>query len=372
MILLLAKMLGVRRLTGWGVRLAQVAVLLLLVGAAVVALLFSKDAQNIAMALAALGLCVAVFRLLWARRRGKAETGPRTIDGKVVPEMLAAAALGVPVQSPDGDSVLRGLPDYGKVLLKLGGAEFEYLPEVVPDKLPELPEPEPEEIRPWFAGVPRWVMVASAAGLLVVAGVGIRQGRGHSSASSQSMPLPVAAAEAPQESAPAPLRSPVVVAKAGEQSIAPVHAPEPVDRVITADGELAEAAPAPASTPAPIPEEPKPATTPTAAAPRYITNPADGLLWTRDNGFDISWGDAIIDCNKFFARVPTQAQRETLVDTRLLSNGKYYWTITQSEGSWPDGKPRYNSYSQSAGKWVTLFSEGKTGDRVLCVKALSQ
>lgn len=228
--LLLVKLLGIRRMAGWVLRLIQVVFVLGLAGLYVFLWSWNDTTRTIALWITGLGLLVA---LVWAiatyRPKKKAEVGERTIDGKVVPELLAAAALGVPAQSPDGDSVLRGLPDYGKMLLKLDSAEFEYRPEVVPDTLPELPEPEPEEIRPWFAGVPRWAWVSGVAALLIVVVVGMTQGRERHPVRNVGLNDYLAAhaatTEAPQESAPAPLPPP-----------ASVPAPVPV----------AEAAPAPA------------------------------------------------------------------------------------------------------------------------------
>jgi hypothetical protein len=77
----------------------------------------------------------------WWRNResGEAEQGQRTIDGKLVPVVLASAALDVPRNSPTPDFVQRALPDYGKTLLKLDPNEFFYEPEIWE---PEL-EPEP-------------------------------------------------------------------------------------------------------------------------------------------------------------------------------------------------------------------------------------
>ena len=147
---------------------------------------------------------------LVSRRKEEPEVGERTIDGKVVPDMLAATALTVPSQSPDGDYVLRGLPDYGKTLLKLNTADFEYVPEPL-EELPEPPVEEPVVKRSWFrfpnlkhifgsfAGkssvppveepvakraprqvpkrgprtVPRWVRVTALALVAVAAGAGL-------------------------------------------------------------------------------------------------------------------------------------------------------------------------------------------------------
>ncbi len=90
----------------------------------------------------------------WRGRNDEANAGERTIDGKLVPDKLAVAALPIPASSPDGDYVLRGLPEYGKALLKLEGADFEYVPEISEpelDPVEETPlsESEPEQTRSW-------------------------------------------------------------------------------------------------------------------------------------------------------------------------------------------------------------------------------
>jgi hypothetical protein len=75
---------------------------------------------------------------------GDGRTG--SIDGKAVPEKLAVFALEVPRASPDRDSILRGLPEYGKALLKLDSTRYAYqepAPEAPPkiEAAPAVPAP---------------------------------------------------------------------------------------------------------------------------------------------------------------------------------------------------------------------------------------
>jgi hypothetical protein len=156
------------RVVWWVVRVLRV----VLVGLLAVALWKLEWARRIAaLGIAALWLLFVVLRAVWVRRKRNAVVGERTIDGKVVPDKLAAAALGVPARSPDGEYVLRGLPDYGKALLKLDAGNFAYEPEAEPAE-PERALEEPAVNRAWLARLPRW-SVAGVAALLLVAGVSI-------------------------------------------------------------------------------------------------------------------------------------------------------------------------------------------------------
>jgi hypothetical protein len=126
------------------------------------------------MLIAALGLLFWGAFQWWRGRNDEADAGERSIDGKVVPDKLAVAALAIPASSPDGDYVLRGLPDFGKALLKLNSNDFEYVPDVAE------PEPEPvaqsplneRAVKPSSRAIPRWVKAtAGAAALLFAAGL---------------------------------------------------------------------------------------------------------------------------------------------------------------------------------------------------------
>jgi hypothetical protein len=136
----LAKMIGVKRLTGWAVRGLVLALLLVLVVVVIAVWALDPDIRPRIIG-SAFGVVIVLAFRAW-RKRGNVqepeaeEPGERTIEGKVVPEILAAAALEIPRRSPDGEYVLRGLPDYGKALLRLDGAAFEYVP-----PLPELEAP---------------------------------------------------------------------------------------------------------------------------------------------------------------------------------------------------------------------------------------
>jgi TPR repeat protein len=63
------------------------------------------------------------------------------IDGKDVPELLAVSAVDVPENSPDSEFILRGLPDFGKALLKLDAARYAFKEE--PPPKPKLVAPPP-------------------------------------------------------------------------------------------------------------------------------------------------------------------------------------------------------------------------------------
>lgn len=340
------KVLGVRRLAGWALRLVQ---LVLLLGGGWAAYKAMSHYPLATGAILAVVLCVAVIRHLWARRGRQAETGPRTIDGKIVPDVLAAAALDVPAQSPDGDSVLRGLPDYGKVLLKLSGPEFEYLPEAVPRSapLPALPEPEPEpeESRPWFAGVPRWAWVSGVAALLVVGVVAMTQSRERhpvrDAGLDNYLTAHASAAQAPQESAPAPLPPPASL---------PVPAP------------VAEAAPAPVpeAPPAVVPaSEDKSAEAATDA--KTYTDPRTGRIWqVHDNGQPVDWAGALSYCNSLHLnrgtwRVPSKEQ---------LQERAANWDSTRSSRLPTPGTFLWSSSENAAGSSAYVFEPLESPDKI--------
>lgn len=154
------------RLSRWCSRGSSLALL------AILLFLFSWEAflgstNNIEIEIGFLVLWLAWVVFDGWRNRGREAPGERTIDGKVVPEKLAVAALPIPPRSPDADYVLRGLPDYGKTLLKLDKGNFEYVPET-PE--PELPLEQPTVKR---ASRPRWVMITGLVALIFAVFVGI-------------------------------------------------------------------------------------------------------------------------------------------------------------------------------------------------------
>lgn len=118
---------------------------------------------------------LAIAALQWWRHRHRKVAVARTIDGKLVPEKLAAAALAVPKHSPSGEYVLRGLPDFGKGLLRLDANEFEYLPEIPGAASELLPVAEEAAVRqPWRTNMPRLRLAAGVVTVLIIAGMAIR------------------------------------------------------------------------------------------------------------------------------------------------------------------------------------------------------
>ena len=161
---------GVLLLLKWAVRLV---VFTLLAGMLFIAghLLWTNShaVAGVEALIVIAGVVVGLPLLLvwWGRNRRISEAveavdpRERTIDGKVVPDKLAVAALGIPLLSPDIDYVLRGLPDYGKVLLKLDSAAFEYQPPPQ-DEAP----PQPSEVPPQSIPMPPERTVAGLAVLV--------------------------------------------------------------------------------------------------------------------------------------------------------------------------------------------------------------
>jgi hypothetical protein len=221
MVTLLAELLPVKALLKWAVRLIVLGVVLLLTLALVlgiVLLLWNNPApyhpRTWTINIATLYLGWKLFRA-WLRRRRVPVVGPRTINGKVVPDTLAVAALSVPAHSPDGDSVLRALPDYGKALLKLDPNAYAYVPDIEPEASEESqPEPTPKPpfaavIRGWLGRVPRPVTAVVAALILVAVVVATRAPWRSESASGRSVapivegqtahtdPAPIAASNPP-------------------------------------------------------------------------------------------------------------------------------------------------------------------------------
>ena len=105
-------------------------------------------------------------------KEAEAAPGPNTgrmgsIDGKPVPELLAAAAPDVPRRSPGPESILRGLPAFGKDLLALHGPDYEFREEV--------PEPVPESVAPPaplpVVQPPKKISENVLAGILIACGV---------------------------------------------------------------------------------------------------------------------------------------------------------------------------------------------------------
>jgi hypothetical protein len=187
----LLKLFGIKGLTKVGVGIVKWTVRLFLW--AVAAYVLYQVFNNVVgiISAAALGLVYVAFRW-WRNRQGSTpeEVGERTIDGKTVPDKLAVAAPVVPVQSAGIYDVLRGLPDYGKSLLKLTPGQFDYIPPA-PEPAPASPAQEPREEKPaapkrvssltaarvavmiWLRTAPRRaVWVTAAAAVLVVAGMG--------------------------------------------------------------------------------------------------------------------------------------------------------------------------------------------------------
>ena len=186
----LLKLFGIKGLTKLGVGIVKWTVRLILW--AVAAYVLYQVFNNVVgiISAAALGLAYVAFRW-WRNRQGSTpeEVGERTIDGKTVPDKLAVAAPVVPLQSAGIYDVLRGLPDYGKTLLKLTPGQFDYIPPA-PEPAPASPAQEPREekrapkgvssltaarvaVMIWLRTVPqRAVWVAVAAAVLVVAGMG--------------------------------------------------------------------------------------------------------------------------------------------------------------------------------------------------------
>jgi hypothetical protein len=168
MLYALAEFIGLKGLKSLSIGLVKWTVRLTLLVVLLLALYNVPSVRWCVYGIAALWLLFVVLRAVWTHRKGNAGAGERTIDGKAVPEKLAVAALDIPAQSPGGNYVLRGLPEFGKALLKLDAREFEYLP--------EMPEWEPEPVpleeatvkQTWFR-VPGWAALAGAALLPVVA-----------------------------------------------------------------------------------------------------------------------------------------------------------------------------------------------------------
>lgn len=175
-LLWLLRLVGVRRLTDLGLRIVRwlsrlfIAVVIVVI----IALCWTYAREKtiyVALAIVALVVGRIVFRVWANRRRVEVFEDDLTINGKEVPEKLAVSALSTPRQSPDVEYVLRGLPDYGKVLLKLNTADFEYVPEP-PEKLPEMPSEDPAANHSWPTIPRRAIAAACTAVLLVVAVMG--------------------------------------------------------------------------------------------------------------------------------------------------------------------------------------------------------
>jgi hypothetical protein len=292
MVMLLLKALGFRRLTGWALRLIKLALVLALVVVVGIVLVYSEDLRAAIVIMAVVGIGFAIIRTLLLRHeREKTVVGERTIDGKVVPELLAVAALDIPEQSPDADYVLRGLPDYGKLLLKLDPAEFAYIPEPTTERVPEQPPVEPVVNRRWF-GVPRRMAATGlfvvAATLLVVAAVGTLQGNGgarRSPAPIQNGPQTVAAADRwadfPAKAQPQPPASqPAPVATTVTAPALPTDSP-----TNNAEAPRPAASSPPQRTAPPLPADDEGFIQPRRAPAGTWRDVITELLWTaKDNG----------------------------------------------------------------------------------------
>jgi hypothetical protein len=329
---------GALLLVKWAVRLVVLVVLLVVLwfgGHALFDLLvMNSEARTVFWGFMG-ALAAGIFA--WRRRRrpaAEAEPGERTIDGKVVPEKLAVAALGVPAQSPDGEYVLRGLPDYGKALLKLDSAEFVYLPPP-PEKEPELPLPVLLPKQPTINRSGGWAIAAGVVTLFVIAGVVIYQtssgGRQTYANVRNKETQPVAAlresaaAPSPGPAAPQAAQAPAPAVDAGKGT--PKSDFDQFFNKNFGDGAAA-----------------------TAANPRHAANGDSGRLsWTRrDNGPEPikAFEDAEYYCRNLELaglsgwRLPTYDELQTLINSgkfaqniKLSNNVEILWSSTLA----PDG-----------------------------------
>ena len=264
MILLLIKALGVRRVAGWALWLVRALLTLgLLAGGVCVVVFYPQERWKLLGSIAG-GLVMLGIQALWRRRRKPEvfDAGERTIDGKVVPDKLAAAALAVPLRSPDGGAVLRGLPDYGKALLKLDSGDFQYVPGLAGPEPKLLLLEEPAASRPAL-GVPRWALVTGGVALLAVAGVGV----GFYQASRDARPGYASVRDVPETP------QPVSAAESSPQPAPPQLAPTPPPDSAAIPETAPAPAPAPAANSAPVGAE----------ASRPAKDSPPGVLLTRVN-----------------------------------------------------------------------------------------
>ena len=286
-LLMLAEFLGLKGLKGLSVGLVKWTVRLVLLVVLIVGIIILHRyglLLEAALGLAALWLAWVVGRAWWRRlHRGAAVMGERTIDGKLVPEKLAVAALAVPEQSPEGEYVLRGLPDYGKVLLKLASADFEYIPPAIPEKAPESPLLQ-SPARRFRLPVPSrgWGIAAGIAALLVVAGVVISQTPWRTFTASAK----AGSQQQRKRSFDDPYANTYAKAAPAQEPARSIQQTEAQQQIAKIDGVVAAAE-------ARVKDQP-----PATAAGLTWTDGASGRVWTtQDSGQPVNWQEATDYCN---------------------------------------------------------------------------